>query len=262
MIKTTLIISTYNWPEALKLCVKSVAYQHVLPDEIIIADDGSGQDTRIVIQQLSATTHIPLKHIWQEDDGFRKSKILNKSIIASSGDYLIFIDGDIILHPDFIADHLKVRKSGQFVNGSRVLLSEKETDHRLQLSRIKFNFPFYSANNKLNGIRNRYLSQLFSKNNSGIYNVRGCNMAIWKSDICEVNGFDERFTGWGREDSDLAFRLMNAGKTKFKLKFSAIQYHLYHSEQDRSSVSRNTHLLDETMSVNRTKASKGLENLQ
>lgn len=261
MIKTTLIISTYNWPEALNLCLLSIKEQRVLPDEIIIADDGSGQDTRKVIQQFSATTKIPLKHIWQEDDGFRKTRILNKSIATCTADYLIFIDGDIILHPYFISDHLKVKKAGHFVNGSRVLLSEKETNYRLQKLRSNFIFPFYNAKNKLNGIRNQYLSQLFSKNDGGIINVRGCNMAIWKSDLYQVNGFDERFTGWGREDSDIAIRLMNAGKIKLKLKFSALQYHLFHDEQDRSSVIKNTHLLDEAFIVNRTKACIGLENL-
>lgn len=260
MIKSSLIISTYNWPEALNLCLKSVAEQNELPDEIIIADDGSGEETKAVIQQFKESLKIPLKHIWQQDKGFRKSRVLNKSIVASDGDYLIFIDGDIILHPDFISDHMRCKKVEQFVNGSRVLLSEEATNQSLKQSQVKFVFPFFKAKNKLNGIRNLQLSKLFSKNNSGIYNVRGCNMAFWKTDLYEINGFDEQFIGWGREDSDIAFRAMNAGKTKFKLKFSALQYHLYHNDQDRSSVDRNTDLLDDSILNRRIKANTGLGN--
>lgn len=262
MIKTSLIISTYNWPEALELCLKSVAVQKVLPDEIIIADDGSGDETKSVIQQFSSLIKVPVKHVWQEDEGFRLARIRNLAIKNAECDYLIFIDGDIIIHPDFIHDHYENRKVERFIAGSRVLLSEKESIRRFQSKQIIFNFPFFNAKNRLNGIRNSYLSKIISKYDYGIYNVRGCNMAFWKRDLYEVNGFDERFVGWGREDSDIVNRLILAGKKKFKLKFSAIQYHLYHKEHDRGSVDRNTDLLDKSISEQNIKAKIGLDKLK
>lgn len=261
MAKTSLIISTYNWPEALNLCLKSVAVQRVLPDEVILADDGSDEKTKKVVQQFAEIVSIPVKHVWQEDKGFRLARVRNLAIKKSEGDYLIFIDGDVILHPDFVKDHRQNQKSGRFITGSRVLLSEKETIRKLKNGLTKFVFPFYSARNKLNGIRSKLLSGLFSKTNTGIYNVRGCNMSFYKSDLLEINGFDEQFTGWGREDSDIVYRLLKSGRMKYKLKFGALQYHLFHNEQDRSSVNENNRILEETISQNRVIAKIGLAEL-
>ncbi len=261
MAKTSLIISTFNWPKALNLCLKSVAGQKILPDEIIVADDGSGEETRKAVQYFRESISVPVKHVWQEDLGFRLARIRNLAIKSSESEYLIFIDGDVILHPDFIKDHIKNRKSGRFITGSRVLLTERETSCRIKKGTIKFAFPFYSAKNKLNGIRSTLLSKLFSKNDLGIYNVRGCNMSFHKNDLQEINGFDEQFTGWGREDSDVVFRLLKSGKVKYKLKFKAIQYHLFHNEQDRSSIDKNNRLLEETIFKKRVKAEVGLDEL-
>jgi glycosyltransferase involved in cell wall biosynthesis len=259
--KTALIISTYNWPEALELSLKSVLNQHVLPDEIIVADDGSGEETGKLIQQFSKSISIPVKHVWQEDRGFRLSRIRNLAIKKSDCDYLIFTDGDIILHRNFVKDHIKTRRPHKFVTGSRVLLSKKESCKRIKNGITDFNFPFFSAKNRINAIRCKILSMLFSKTDNVIYNVRGCNMAFWKSDLVEVNGFDEQFSGWGREDSDIVFRLLKSGKTKFRLKFGAVQYHLFHKEYDRSSIIKNNRILSETISQNRVRAVIGLVEL-
>ncbi|MCG6188829.1 glycosyltransferase family 2 protein [Maribellus maritimus] len=258
MAKTALIISTYNWPQALNLCLKSVSEQSISPNEIIIADDGSGDSTKQIIDCFSKSEKIPVKHIWQEDQGFRLARIRNKAIRNTDCDYLIFVDGDVILHRDFVKDHIKERKEGRFITGSRVLLSEDETKRRLVAEDWIFRGLNYPAKNKLNGIRSCFLSGVFSKNNSGIYNVRGCNMSFWKSDLQEVNGFDEQFTGWGREDSDITIRMLNCSKTKLRLKFKAIQYHLFHNKRERDAVNKNDSILNETISQNRKKAVIGL----
>ncbi len=258
MAKTALVISTYNWPEALKLCLKSVYRQTVLPDEIIVADDGSDSLTKQVINRFSESDTIRIKHIWQEDKGFRLARIRNKAIKSTDCDYLIFIDGDVILHPDFIKDHISRRKHGGFITGSRVLLNEDETRERLDLGDCKLTGFGYSAKNKLNGIRNVFLSRCFSKSDSKIYNVRGCNMSFWRNDLWEVNGFDEQFAGWGREDSDITLRLLNSGKTKFRLKFSAVQYHLFHNERNRDALNFNDKILNSAIIQKREKAIIGL----
>jgi len=118
----SLIVTTYNWPEALNLSLRSVFKQTQMPDEIIVADDGSRQETRELIQTISKEFNFPIIHCWQEDIGFRLSRSRNNAIIASTSDYLIFIDGDIIIHKDFVKDHVKYSQRGTFVNGSRVLL--------------------------------------------------------------------------------------------------------------------------------------------
>lgn len=258
MAKTSLIISTYNWPEALDLCLKSVLYQVIIPDEIIVADDGSGDNTKRVVQRFSQNINVPVKHVWQKDEGFRLARIRNLAIQASENEYLIFIDGDIILHPMFIKDHVENRKAEQFITGSRVLMPENETTMRLKSGDIKFEFLSFTAKNKLNGIRNQVLSQIFSRYDKRIYNVRGCNMSFWKNDLIEINGFDEQYTGWGKEDSDIVYRLIESGKKKRKLKFAAVQYHLFHKSNDRSSLLKNDHILNETISSKRTHARVGL----
>ena len=120
--KTSLIISTYNWPEALDLCLQSSLHQVIPPDEILIADDGSDERTAKLVAQYADTAPIPIIHVWHEDNGFRLGSIRNKAIARASGDYIIQIDGDVILPPRFIQDHLSVAHPRRFVSGSRVLL--------------------------------------------------------------------------------------------------------------------------------------------
>ena len=258
MAKTALIISTYNWPEALNLCLNSIFRQSIMPDEIIVADDGSDDSTKKVVCRYSESNEILIKHVWQEDKGFRLAEIRNKAIRSTDCEYFIFIDGDVVLHPDFIKDHIKKRKKDCFLTGSRVLLSKNETISRLKSQNINFGLLNFSAKNKLNSIRNGFLSKMFSKKDFSIYNIRGCNMSFWKDDLCEVNGFDEQYTGWGREDSDIVQRMLNCGKTKYKLKFKAIQYHLFHNARSKNALSKNDDILHKTISENRKKAVIGL----
>jgi len=260
MLQTALIITTYNRPDALKLCLNSVANQVVFPNEIIVADDGSGKETKDVIENFAKSVQVPVKHVWQEDKGFRLAEVRNRAIIKSGSDYLIFIDGDIIIHPYFVYDHLKNKLEKTFISGSRVLLSEKETQKRIAQISLHINLA-NGSKNKLNAIRSSILSKVFSKIDSGIYNVRGCNMSFWKKDLQAVNGFDSRYVGWGREDSDLVQRLLNRGTRKLKLKFAAVQYHLYHSDIDRNRLTHNETLLSETKDGHRLWAEEGLNDL-
>ena len=113
----SLIISTYNWPRALYLCLDSVMQQTVMPTEILIADDGSGISTRDVVKHFENISPVPVHHIWHEDRGFRLAAIRNKAIAASSGEYVIQIDGDLILHRNYIQDHILSNRKGCFVTG-------------------------------------------------------------------------------------------------------------------------------------------------
>jgi glycosyltransferase involved in cell wall biosynthesis len=248
----SLIICTYNWPEALNLVLASTLLQSKLPDEIIIADDGSDELTSIAIEVFSKNTTIPVVHSWQEDIGCRISHSRNRAIAKTKFDYVIMIDGDTVLHKHFIRDHLKYANKGNYIQGSRVLLQEKFTENLFNLNR--FEKPsFFSGNvkNKFNMIRFPLLTSLMSDFKSkNIKRIRGCNFSLYKSDILKVNGFNEEITSWGREDSEFVQRLLNKGVYKQHLKFSGIQYHLFHHERVFNSqdiANNNNPVLEKTI---------------
>jgi len=257
----SLIVTTYNWPEALNLSLRSVFKQTQMPDEIIVADDGSRQETRELIQAISKEFNFPIIHCWQEDIGFRLSRSRNNAIIASTSDYLIFIDGDIIIHKDFVKDHVKYSQRGTFVNGSRVLLAKPLSDSLLSGKLNELGCRFLKEKNNINGLRIPFLHKLIKGPQYTIQRIKGCNMAFWRSDLIEANGFDENFVGWGREDSDMAARLLNLGIKRFNLKFLAICYHLYHVQQSRDSLSKNDELLKLVIDNKAIVAKKGLNEL-
>ena len=126
--RVSLLVTTYNSPRYLELSIRSIFNQRRLPDEILVADDGSGEETRLLVEELAAESFVPLRHIWHPDKGFRLSAIRNKAIEAANGDYIIQIDGDIILHPAFVLDHMRIARKGSFITGSRVLLTKETTD--------------------------------------------------------------------------------------------------------------------------------------
>ncbi len=224
-----LLISTYNSPEYLRLSLDSVLRQSVMPDEVLVADDGSAEPTAQVVREFSAVAGIPVKHVWHEDKGFRLAAIRNKGIAAAVSDYIIQIDGDIILHPDFVKDHKRFARKGSFVTGSRTLLS-KELSGKLLAMHAGNLLPHFPGSHRF-----PWLTPLFAglRSSDGTY-VRGCHMAFWREDLLRVNGYNEDITGWGREDSELSWRLMNAGLRKRFLKFGAVEYHLYHPEASRA----------------------------
>ena len=248
-MKTSLIVSTYNWPEALQISLKSIFKQTILPDEIIIADDGSTDQTRQLITQMQAKSSIPMHHVWHEDKGFRKTIILNEAIAHASGDYILQIDGDVILSPHFVADHLELAEKNYFVCGSRVKLTPQTTQEILTLPEIKLKYSSLPLTFMLNSFRSRLLRHLLAERYARkIDHLRGCNMAFWKSDLIKVNGYKEDLAQWGHEDGELAYRLHFAGVKKKALKMGGNVYHLYHKEASRSNEQRH---LDELEKVKR-----------
>lgn len=230
---STLIISTYNRPDALTVCLDSVRKLAIYPDEVIVGDDGSTEETRKVVEEFQKDFPVPLKYIRQEDEGFRLAAIRNKCIAAATGDYIIQIDGDIFLHPMFVADHLQQARPGYFLKGGRVQLDKERSEAVCASGKAPW-IHFLSGGieaKRANTLRFHnlasYLAPRYRKNRD---NVLGCNMSFYRKDLIAVNGYDEDFKGWGGEDLDLSFRLRNAGVGKRYLKFCALAYHLWHRE--------------------------------
>lgn len=255
MVKLSLIISTYNRPDTLDLVLKSVALQNLaqvaVNDEIevLIADDGSSAETGNLVAEFRRNFPFKLIHVWHEDNGFRLAAIRNFAVSHSSGQYLVFIDGDCLIAPDFIANQLQLAKIGYFVGGNRVLLSEKYTRKILANKDISISSAgvFSSFIAKLSGKINKFFPRLplavdaawRLRNDDNWRRPKGCNMALWRKDLLTVNGFDESFCGWGHEDADFLVRLLHAGIHIKDGRFAVPVFHLWHKMNDRSKEFEN-----------------------
>ncbi len=246
-LRITLIITTYNWPAALDLTLRSVARQSVLPDEVLVADDGSGPQTRQVVTQWQERLRSPLIHVWQADEGFRLARSRNRAIAAARGDYVIIVDGDMVLHRHFIADHARAARHGCFIQGVRLLTGPEAAARMLEQSQLDLGVFAPDIRRRRHTIRNRFLSALVFKERTGQRAIRGCNQAYWKSDLIRVNGFNEAFVGWGREDNEIAARMYNAGVRRRNLKFQALAIHLHHPLRHAQMGVRNDAVLRETI---------------
>ncbi|MDP2208679.1 MAG: glycosyltransferase [Bacteroidota bacterium] len=263
----SLIISVYNKIREFELVLAGINRQTYKRFEIIIADDGSGIEMKQFIENYRKDFRYELKHIWQEDSGFRKNKILNEAIKSSTSDYLIFIDGDCIPHKKFIESHIEEKEHNSVLCGSRVMLSKRFTDilslNDVQNGKVeKYSLRLLldalkgRASRLEDGIRNRLLLNIHRKKQARIL---GSNFSIEKSLIEEINGFDERYEGPGLgEDSDVEFRLSLLG-VKFKsVRNYAILYHLYH--QKTMELTDNWKIYNDTKQRNSPVCLNGLEN--
>ena len=242
-MRLTLIITTYNWPDSLVLVLKSIEGQTIIPDEVIIADDGSSAETKAVISKYQKDSDLNIIHSWQEDKGFRVAESRNKAIVKSRSDYIILVDGDMILHHKFIQDHIKNAQANYFVQGSRVLLTKVKSKKILDIRKIDFSFFSSGLKNRKNAIRSNLLSKIFSSKKNYLKGIKSCNIAFFKDDCIKVNGFNEDFIGWGREDSEFVVRLLNSGINRKTLRFNAVQYHLWHPQNKQESLRTNNLLL-------------------
>lgn len=257
----SLVISTYNRPDALEACLESVRRQRVMPSEVIIADDGSREETRRTIERLSKGFPVPLVQVWHEDKGFRLAKIRNRAMAQAKGEYIVQTDGDMILSRMFIADHISFARQGCYVKGVRVKLKEEVTK---ELCGTPIGKPpgFFSSGitDRHKAIRFLPLARWFAAHfKKGKAYGLGCNMAFFKSDLVKVNGYDEAFEGWGREDDDIAHRLHRAGISMRDVRFAAVCYHLWHKENPRDSMEDNVRLCLERDRQGTVRAERGID---
>ncbi|MDD9301047.1 MAG: glycosyltransferase family 2 protein [Desulfobacter sp.] len=245
-MKVSVILTTYNRPDALKKVLDGLLFQTCLPHEIMVADDGSGPETRSMLALFLENTDVKINHIWQSDKGFRAARIRNKAIAASTGDYLLLLDGDCIPEKHFIQDHMALAEPGFFFQGKRVLVNERQAvtfDHMDTLSffRLARSAFLGGISNAHHIVRIPIFPSVQMKKLSG---VRSCNMGLFREDVIAVNGFNHEFKGWGREDTEFVIRLFRYGVKRRENPFRAICYHLWHNENPRDNLARNDELLE------------------
>lgn len=235
-MKISLAIITYNWPQALERVLDSVSLQRRMPDEIWVTDDGSGPETAATVMRFQAAMPVPLHHLWQEDLGFRAARCRNRAIAASRGDYVILLDGDMILHPDFVGDHEMLAEPGCFLQGGRLKATPSESQRLLAGGSPVFapwmsaDFDQFDGTRRLYAFRQPRLARWKSRSRNG-GQVMSCNMSFWRSDLLKVNGFDERMEGYGAEDRELVARLENNGLRRRALKWAGLAVHLWHTSR-------------------------------
>jgi glycosyltransferase involved in cell wall biosynthesis len=265
----SVIVATYNRPDALNACLRALSVQTDRTFEVIVADDGSAAETGTLIAEWARRMNVPLKHAWHVDDGFRLAEIRNRAIRISAGTYCVFLDGDCIPRPGFVAAHRRLMEKGWFVTGNRVLLSEALTDRILGDNLEPERWRFWTwLRERWQGNVNR-LSPLFGLSLAGFRKrhprrwtgARGSNMAFWRSDLDAIDGFDASFIGWGREDSDIFIRMIRNGVRRKDGRFATAVLHLWHREADRSQLSNNERRLSELRSGKRIRAQSGLSHL-
>lgn len=240
-LKVSVILLTYNWPQALERMLEGLARQTQLPYEVIVADDGSTEETAALVKRMAASFPVPLRHIWQEDHGFRAARARNRGIAASRGDYVILLDGDMLIHPQFIADHLMLAERGFFLQGGRIKATPEESQRLLAGGAPVFapwsraDFDEFDGTKRLYAFHAPALGRWKSRSRNG-GRVMSCNMSFWRDDLLRVNGFDERMEGYGAEDRELAARLENTGLKRRALKWVALAVHLWHNSRSPPEV--------------------------
>jgi glycosyltransferase involved in cell wall biosynthesis len=268
-VPISIIVTTYNRPDALDAVLRGLARQSDKDFEVIVADDGSSSETAALLQSWQGTLSQPLKHIWQEHHEFRAARIRNRAILASGGAYCIFLDGDCIPRNDFVVEHRELAEIGWFVVGNRVLMSKRLTDQVLQRHLEPELWTFAEAcRARFNGDINRIAPLLQAKlgpvrkiRPQYWWGARSCNLGVWRADLDRVDGFDGSYVGWGLEDSDLLIRLLRAGVNRKDGRFSTGVLHLWHPLADPALLSANQTLLDAIQHSDRTRAVTGLSSL-
>ena len=266
-MKIAVIPATYNRPDALAAQLEGYLAQDYPDFEVIIADDGSAEETLATVRRYQQRAPFRIDHVWQENKGYRAAAIRNRAVANSRADYIVFTDHDCVPRPDFLSQHARLAERGWFVAGNRVLLSEALTQ-RVLAGRLSIHTWRFSA-----WLRCRLASEInrvqpllrlpdgrFRKLRPDRWQgAKTCNLAVWRDDLERVNGMDESYSGWGLEDSDLVIRLIRAGVKHKSGRFACPVFHLWHREQDKSEYSKNRQRLEEMLRSRQVAAIRGLD---
>lgn len=263
-----LIITTYNRPDALAAVLEGCLIQIDQDFEVIVADDGSTQDTADLIASYQVRAPFVIKHVWQEDLGFRAAAIRNRALAATHADYIVFTDGDCVPPAEFVASHRHLAERGWFLSGNRLMLTQAFTE---QVLRDKLPIHLWRTRDWLRArwqgqierllplVRLPNLGWLRKQLPKRWQGAKTCNLSAWRDDLLRVNGLDESYTGWGLEDSDLVIRLLRAGIQNKSARFSVPVFHLWHPENDRARLIENSQRLQEVLQATHILAAQGVD---
>jgi glycosyltransferase involved in cell wall biosynthesis len=256
-----LVVTTHERPDALERVLAAVGAQERPPDELIVADDGSGPTTAEVVKRHAAALPFPVHHAWQPHEGFRAGRIRNAAIVRTRCEYVVLLDGDMVPHPRLIADHCALVRPGHYSQGVRILLDDDAT-RRLLVPGSALPRPWSPGLGRLRrlyGLRAPRLTRPLRSAANALVSVKACNQGFWRDDLRAVNGFDEAMTGWGSEDKELCARLENTGVRRQTLLFAAIAWHLAHPPASRTAAEDNRARWLDTQRTRRTRCEAGLD---
>jgi glycosyltransferase involved in cell wall biosynthesis len=265
--KASLFVSTYEMPRHLELVFAGLARQTTGDFEILVCDDGSAKETRDLIETFAARSPIPVRHFWQEHQGFRKCRILNQAAREARGEIFVFLDGDCVPHRYYIEDHLNQQEEGYYLAGRRVelgpWLSAQITPQ--EVSAGFFDRPNWRLLNSVLKKDSEYFQRSMRVPFQGlrkllkmdrVVDMKGCNYSIPRSALEAINGFDEEYEGYGREDTDVELRLQNLGLKIKSMKGLALQFHVWHPR--REFTPSNDVRLEDLKKSGRVQALRGL----
>lgn len=259
------IVSTHDRPDALEAVLASLEDQTYQRFTVVVADDGSASETREMVEGVVARDPFPVRHVWQEDRGYRLAAIRNRAVAAVESDYLVFIDGDCLVRPDFLSGHERLAAAGRFVHGSRIRLGPEVTDAALRdrvavhswstlrwlgqwgRGRVDRAAPLFRL--PLGPLR-----EITPRKWEG---VKGCNLAVWRDDYLDINGFDEAYEGWGLEDNDLIVRLIRNGVVRKEGRYAVPVLHLWHEERPLEEPNRRR--FDDVLRSDAVRAERGVD---
>ena len=262
------IVTTYNRPDALAAVLEGFLNQSDQYFELLIADDGSKSDTADLVAQYKMRAAFPIKHVWQEDEGFRAAAIRNRAIAATGAEYVVLVDGDCVPPLDFVASQRALAEPGWFLSGNRLMLSQEFTR---QVLSEKLPIHAWHLRNWWNAYKNGYIERMmplirmmflgpFRKLTPKRWKgAKTCNLSAYRKDLLTVNCLDESYTGWGLEDSDLVIRLLRAGISHKSARFSVPVLHLWHKENDRSNLAENQQRLTAALKATHIRAERGVD---
>lgn len=258
-MRISVVVITYNWPQALDLALRALARQTELPDEVIVTDDGSRTETALLIREHARDFPTRLVHVWQDDDGARMSRARNRGIAAARNDYIVFLDGDMLAERHCIAEHRAYARRGCFVQGSRVLTSQVCAQRLLDSGRLDVGFFEPAIERRRHTLRIPLLADLYARPHTRMRGIKSCNWGFWRDDLVAINGFNEAMVGWGREDNELAARAFNHGCLRRDLRFGGLGVHLWHPTRKNIVGNPNDVVLAETLARRLVRCEVGLD---
>ncbi len=258
-MRLSVVVLTSGRPDALHLVLKGLARQRLPPFEVVVTEDGASPATRGCVEQARRTLPVPLAHVFQEHLGPRMARARNRGIARAGGEYLVFLDGDMVPARSFVADHLAFARPGCVVQGSRVLAPEPLTRRLVAEGRVDVPFLARGLGRRRHLLRIPALRDLWGRPHRRRDGAKSCNLAFWRADLVRLNGFNEAMQGWGLEDAELVQRAFHLGLWRRDLRMGGAAVHLWHPPHVLGDDNPNWAVIREVEARRAIRCERGLE---